>query len=656
MVLGQYVIAGLTTASIYALISLGVTMMYGVARVLNVANAMMFGLAGFGAYELVSRGVPYWAAAIVAILAVVAFGQVTFYLFFVRQLERPFSALVISLGLVVVLQASMIAVWGLDIYRISSGLSQTFTIGSTSFVWGSVLTIGATVIITGLLFGVLRFTALGRAMRAVQEDPDTAVLLGVKSKSIIASTFAIGTALAAIGGVLAGTFLPFTGDSATSYGVKCFAIAIVGGLGRPVGAVVASVLLAAAETIPTALGYASWSPSFLYVALALIIVLRPQGLFGSFGHDHGLSLGENEPSAVDNGQDEIGRGRRRFLLKVGAGIVILAVFLVTAPSLLPDAAMRATGAYAAVVVLLAYSVWLPLRFIGVPSMGHVAIWGACSYVVIIGTREWELGLLERFLVSGLLGTALAFLMALVTLRVRGLVAAAAVSLGIAGLLVNVMANLEVTGGAIGITFVTPLELFGTVYTPQDTDIMVYSIGAVFILASILLLGALMRGRFGRSMIAVRDSETLAISLGMRTYWVKVVGFTVSGSIAGLAAVLYAHFNRYVDPSLFHDTMAINLLLAVMVGGSTYLLGPLVGGLMLAFLPELLPFDGVMNRAVYGMIVVLIATFANNGVLGWVSAGMRRLPRRNPGADASPAPPDATSSDQEPTRDAVEVAR
>lgn len=656
MVLGQYVIAGLTTASIYALISLGVTMMYGVARVLNVANAMMFGLAGFVAYELVARGVPYWAAALVAILAVVAFGQVTFYLFFVRQLERPFSALVISLGLVVVLQATMIAVWGLEIYRISSGLSQTFTIGSTSFVWGSVLTIGATIVITGLLFCVLRFTALGRAMRAVQEDPETAVLLGVRSKSIIACTFAIGTALAATGGVLAGTFLPFTGDSATSYGVKCFAIAIVGGLGRPVGAVVASVLLAAAETIPTALGYASWSPSFLYVALALIIVLRPQGLFGSFGHDHGLSLGENDPSAIEKGQDAVGRNRRRVLLQAGVGVAVLAVFMVAAPTLLPDAAMRATGAYAAVMVLLAYSVWLPLRFIGVPSMGHVAIWGACSYVVIIGTKEWELGLIQRFLVSGLLGMVLAFVMALVTLRVRGLVAAAAVSLGIAGLIVNIMANLEITGGTIGITFVTPLELFGTVYNPQDTDIMVYSIGAVFLLAIILLLGALLRSRFGRSMLAVRDSETLAISLGMRTYWVKVAGFTLSGSIAGVASVLYAHFNRYVDPSLFHDTMAINLLLAVMVGGSTYLLGPLVGGLMLAFLPELLPFDGVMNRAVYGMIVVLIATFANNGILGWVSSGLRHLPGRQRREQLSATRPDPTASHPEPARDIVEVAK
>lgn len=656
MVLGQYLIAGLTTASIYALISLGVTMMYGVARVLNVANAMMFGLAGFAAYELVSRGVPYWVAAALAVLAVVAFGQLTFYLFFVRQLERPFSALVISLGLVVVLQASMIAIWGLEIYRIPSGLSQTFTVGSTSFVWGAVLTIGATILITGLLFVVLRFTVLGRSMRAVQEDPDTAVLLGVRSKSIIASTFAIGTALAATGGVLAGTFLPFTGDSATSYGVKCFAIAIVGGLGRPVGAVVASVLLAAAETIPTALGHASWSPSFLYVALALIIVLRPQGLFGSFGHDHGLSLGENDPDAVADGQDDVARDRRRAMVKVGLGIAVLVVFLVTAPTLLPDAAMRATGAYAAVVVLLAYSVWLPLRFIGVPSMGHVAIWGTCSYVVIIGTREWGIGLVERFLVSGLLGMALAFVMALVTLRVRGLVAAAAVSLGIAGLLVNIMANLEVTGGSIGITFVTPLELFGTTYNPQDTDIIVYSIGAVFILVGILVLGALLGSRFGRSMLAVRDSETLAISLGMRTYWVKVAGFTLSGSIAGVASVLYVHFNRYVDPSLFHDTMAINLLLAVMVGGSTYLLGPLVGGLMFAFLPELLPFDGVMNRAVYGMIVVLIATFANNGVLGWATSGVRYVSRRRRVTTAPPDEPVATAPEPVPAEDAMEVAK
>jgi branched-subunit amino acid ABC-type transport system permease component len=636
MVLGQYVIAGLTTASIYALISLGVTMMYGVARVLNVANAMMFGLAAFAAYEMVERGVPYPLAALFAVLAAMLAGQVAFFLFFVRQLERPFSALVISLGLVVVLQATMIAAWGLDIYRIDSSLSETFTIGSTTFVRGSVLAIVATVVITGLLFWVLKFTALGRAMRAVQEDPETAVLLGVRSKTIIASTFAIGTALAATGGVLAGTFLPFTGDSATSYGVKTFAIAIVGGLGRPVGAVVASVLLAAAETFPTAIGHASWSPSFLYAALVVILLLRPQGLFGSFGHDHGLSLGEGDPHAISDGSRTVERANlRRTILQVVIGSVVLVVFLVSAPMVLPDAASRGTGAYAAVMVLLAYSVWLPLRFIGVPSMGHVAVFGAACYVVAIGTREWELGLVLRFVVAALLGLILAFVMALITLRVRGLVAAAAVTLGIAGLMVNVMTNLEVTGGTIGMTFVTPLQVFGTTYNPRDTDIMIYSIGAVIILLVVLALGALMRSRAGRTMIAVRDSETLAVSLGLRTYWVKVAGFSASGVVAGVAAVLYVHYNRYLDPSLFHDTIAINLLLAVIVGGSVYLLGPLVGGLMLAFLPEVLPWDGVMNRAVYGLIVVLIATFANNGLLGWLHAGYLAL--RNRRAPAKPEP-------------------
>jgi branched-subunit amino acid ABC-type transport system permease component len=628
MVLGQYVIAGLTTASIYALISLGVTMMYGVARVLNVANAMMFGLAGFLAYELVERGVPYGVAAAIALVAVVALGQVTFFLFFVRQLERPFSALVISLGLVVVLQASMIAIWGLDIYRIDSSLSKTFTIGSTYFVRGSVLTIVTTVLVTGLLFWVLRATALGRAMRAVQEDPDTAVLLGIRSKTIIASTFAIGTALAALGGVLAATYLPFTGDSATGYGVKTFAIAIVGGLGRPVGAVLASVLLAAAETFPTAIGQASWSPAFLYATLVVILLLRPQGLLGSFGHDHGLSLGEGDPAAIDDGADEVVRGSlRRTIVQVVAGSAVLVAFLVAAPMILPDAASRGTGAYAAVLIMLAYAVWLPLRFIGVPSMGHVAIFGAASYVVAVGTREWELGLVERFVVGGLVGLVLAFAMALITLRVRGLVAAAAVTLGIAGLMTNIMGNLDITGGTTGMTFVTPLEVLGTTYNPRDTDIMIYSIGAVFIFLTAVLLGALTRSRLGRTMIAVRDSESLAISLGLRTYWVKVAGFTVSGLSAGVASVLYVHFNRYLDPTLFHDTIAINLLLAVIVGGSVYLFGPLVGGLMLAFLPELLPWDGVMNRAVYGLIVVLIATFANNGLLGWAHGAYRWVRRR-----------------------------
>ncbi len=280
-------------------------------------------------------------------------------------------------------------------------------------------------------------------------------------------------------------------------------------------------------------------------------------------------------------------------------------------------------------VLLAYAVWMPLHFIGVASIGHVAIWGAAAYVAILGTREWEIGLLARFAVAMVVGVVLAAVVASVTMRVRGLVSAAAVTLGLAGLIVNVLGNLEVTGGTTGLTFVTPLELFGVEYTPQDTDIMVYSIGSVLIGVVVAALWFLQRSRVGRRMIAVRDAETLATSLGVGTHLVKVVGFAVSGVVVGASAVLYVHYNRYVDPSLFHDTVAINVLLAVIVGGSTYLLGPLVGAVLLAFLPELLPFDGVMTRAVYGMIVVLIATYANDGLTGWVRQAARRVRRRRP---------------------------
>lgn len=632
MVLGQYLIAGLTTASIYALISLGVTMMYGVARVLNVANAMMFGLSAFLTLELVERGVPYPVAALIAIIAVVAFGMVTYILFFQWQLDRPFSAMVISLGLVVVLQAVMIAIWGLEIYRIPTGLSQTFTIGEVAIVKGALLTIGVTIVVTAALFYVLKTTSLGRAMRAVQEDPETAVLLGIKSRRIIMSTFAIGTALAAVGGVLAGTFLPFTGDSATSYGVKTFAIAIVGGLGRPVGAVVASVLLAAAETIPAAMGLASWSPAFLYSALVVILLVRPQGLFASFGHSAGHSAEESSAGAGEGKAVTMDRRRRAIRLAVIVAAAT-ALFIVLAPLIFTNASARSTAAYATIVILLAYSVWLPLRFLGVPSIGHVAIWGAAAYVATIATDRWEIGLFSRFVLAFAVGTVLAFFMAMIALRVQGLVSVAAVTLGLAGLMVNIFQNLDITGGSTGLTFVTPVSVGGVEYAPADTDIILYSIGAVLLAVVIVLFGLLFTHRWGRTMIAVRDAEVLAASLGLNGYWVKVAGFTASGGIAGIAGVLYVHFNRYLDPTLFHDTMAINILLAVIVGGSAYLLGPLVGGLMLAFLPELLPFDGVMNRAVYGMIVVLIATFANGGIMGWAHAAYHRF-RRVTGMDRS----------------------
>ena len=604
----QYSVAAAASASIYALVSIGITMIYGVARIMHVAHAILFLLSSFITYELVERGWPYLVATLMSVVLVTALGGVLYVVFFARIRGRPFNSLIVSLGLVVTGEAVLHMVWHLDVHRIDGVLSQAHRVSGVSFTTGAVVTVATTVVlVAGLAFG-LRRTGIGRMVRAVAENPDTSQLLGIQAHRLTASIFLAGTATAALAGSLIGTFIPFSAASANTFVLKSFAVAIVGGLGSPGGALAAAALLATAEVVPIAMGEAQWSQPLLFVVLAATLLVRPHGLFGRRG----------TPSSRHDG---LAAGRPRAAVKTGLPLlagVLGALFLV--PFVTNDRSLQGLAAYGVGLAIAAYAVWIPLRFLGVPSLGHAALFGIGAYAAAITVDRWDAPLvLQLGIAVGLAGIA-AFVMAAIAMRVDGLAPIAIITLALGGLIVGLMNNFSsLTGGVTGRTVTQPLRVFGREYTAIDGDKPLYFLGLAFLALTVVGCWWFERSRRGAVLLAVRDSASLAASLGLDTYRIKVVVFGVSGAMAGLAGVLFTYFSRYLEPRSFAEPLALNLLLAVLLGGAASIYGPMIGIAVFVLLPYYSPLDGDVDLAFYGGVLIAIASLLPSGLASARSA-------------------------------------
>ena len=602
----QYVVAALATSSIYALIALGITLTYGVARIMNVAHALMFLLSAFLTAELVDRGWPFLLAAVGAMVAVSAVGAAIYLLLLDRVRERPYSSLVVSLGLVVLGEAVFQVVWGLDVHGIDGLLSETRTVGGVSFAIGSAVTVGMTLVVLALMAFVFFRTEAGRSMRAVAENPATAALLGIRARRVALVVFVFGTAMAALAGSLIGTFIPFSSASADGFVLKAFAIAIVGGLGSPVGALVASALFATAEIVPVAMGHANWSLSLVFLVMVVVLLVRPGGLFSRpTGHhaDHDALPSRRVPP----------RDRRSVILGLAVLSACIAGLLVL-PSIVGVLSFQGLATYGVCLAIAAYSVWIPLHFLGVSSIAHAALVGVGAYVAAIAVTRWDISFWMQILLACAFCGVLALVMALFAMRLDSLPSVAIVTLALGGLVVSLIGNLpDLTGGVNGYVVAKPLVLFGHEYGVASADGPSYRFGILTVAVIMVGIWVAWRTRWGNTLLAVRDNASLAESVGFNTYLLKVGVFALSGVLAGIAGVMYGYYSRFLEPPTFDANLSISLLLAVLLGGSASIYGPLIGVAILVFLPYLSPLDGEADLVIYGAALILIATFAPNGI-------------------------------------------
>lgn len=288
----QYLVLGLLVGGVYALVASGLSLVFGVMKIINIAHGAFLILAAFLTFSLWSHfGIDPLLGIFITAPVSFAFGWITYKVVIRPVRNAPIaSTVLLTFGLALVLESLMGEVWGNSATSIRpSYSSESFTIGGLYMpkaqVYGGIVAI-LVLVILGL---ILAKTWVGRAIRAAAANPTGAELVGIKVVSVSALVFGLGTAAAGAGGAIVGVLYSFVPGTHYMWIARLLAIVVLGGLGSLNGAIVGAVLFGLAETFTAAYISPAWATAIPYLIVFAVLLIRPQGLLGSRLREDALS-------------------------------------------------------------------------------------------------------------------------------------------------------------------------------------------------------------------------------------------------------------------------------------------------------------------------------------------------------------------------------
>ena len=288
----SYLVNGLSLGSVYALIALGYTMVYGIAKMLNFAHGDVIMIGAYVALITMKQaGLPTWVAILISIIACTVLGVLMERVAYkpLRNAASSLAVLITAIGVSYFLQNAALLLFGADTKSFSSVVSLPslkLADGALTISGTTIVTVLACVVIMIALMMFIKKTKAGQAMLAVSEDKDAAQLMGVNVNATISLTFAIGSGLAAIAGVLFcsayPTLTPYTGSMP---GIKAFTAAVFGGIGSIPGALIGGILLGIIEILGRAYISSQLSDAIVFAVLIVVLLVKPTGILGKQIHE-----------------------------------------------------------------------------------------------------------------------------------------------------------------------------------------------------------------------------------------------------------------------------------------------------------------------------------------------------------------------------------
>jgi branched-chain amino acid transport system permease protein len=602
----QLLIYGLTDGAVVALNAVGFTLAYSVARQINLAHGSVFALttvvvANLAAFANITAASPplerigallllCLAGAICGAVLNTGVERIAFRPF--RGVRDPLAPLVASVAMSFVL--FQVAVWwhdfrfiappgahqGVDLPLLAMpDLVPRVELGccGVSFTLkdGLVLVIAAVLASGGA--AVLARTKIGRLLRAVAQDPDTAALMGGDTGRAQIVAFAVGGAIAGFGAAI---FAAYFGGANAQYGLRsglsAMTAAVLGGVGDPRGALFGGVVLGIVGSFSDYLLDAQWTPVLVLLLLIALLAFRPSGLLG-------LSSSSTDPEPPVRPALTAARNLRQ----QGVILAVLVAFGVVYPWLDQAAGwFRMPGATMMLLtVTLAVGLTVVVGFAGLLDLGYAAFFAIGSYSAALLTSSGSrvalaLPVVVRepwlaLVVGGLVAAGFGLLFGLPSVRTRGEYLAI-VTLAFGEIVPLVIWHLpDWTGGPRGMSGIPPPS-FG----PLAAGGALASYVVALALAGLACLAALRlsSSRIGRAWAAVREDDTAADSLGINPPLVKLLAFATGAGLAGMAGAGFAQLFGYVEPTQFDFTVSLMVLAAVVIGGQWGVLGAVLGAL------------------------------------------------------------------------------
>jgi len=285
MLFFSQLVNGLQLGSIYALIALGYSMVYGIIRLLNFAHGDVIMVGGYIALFTLAAGISPVFAVILAIVGCILLAVLIYRTAYSPLGNAPrISLLITAIGVSLLLQnlAQLFFSASSHSFPASSIMPMmNVNVGGVNISLSSIVTISTAIVSMAILTFLVQKTKIGRAMRAVSEDTEAAQLMGVNVKNIIMVTFAVGAALAGIGAILYSVRYPLINPTMGALpGLKAFIAAVLGGIGSIPGAMIGGFAIGLFEVIVTALGLSTWTDGIVFAILIIVLLVKPTGFMG----------------------------------------------------------------------------------------------------------------------------------------------------------------------------------------------------------------------------------------------------------------------------------------------------------------------------------------------------------------------------------------
>lgn len=618
---------GLADTSSLFLVAVGLSLIFGVTRIVNFAHGSLFMVGIYLAYSLVHTLWPgtlwgFWASILVASLAAGVLGM----LMEITVLRRIYQApelfqLLATFALVLIINDATLWFWGPEdlLGPLAPGLTASVPILGRYFPVYDLVLIGVGPLVLLALWLVLTRSYWGALLRAATQDRSMLGALGVNQAWLFTGVFALGAFLAGMGGALQLPRQPANLDLDLSVIAEAFVVVVVGGMGSIPGAYIAALLISQIKALCIALGtitmwgfsidFPSLTLAAEFMLMAVVLVFMPWGLLG-------------RPPSVARASALVEAPLRRAGRPFHLTVVGVAIALLVLP------ALDAWWPYAPVLVLdilLAALFALSLHFMmgpgGMYSFGHAAYFGLGAYGAALLFKTaglpmgWSLALAP--VIAGLGAAVFGWF----CVRLSG-VYLAMLTLAFAQIVWSVVYQWDTfTGGSNGLIGIWPDEFFsGDRY---------YYFVLIIVGLSTWLMRRMLFAPFGYAMRATRDSVLRAQALGMDVKRIQWLAFVIAGAFAGVAGALFVFAKGSTSPEVLSISKSVDGLVMVLLGGVHYLTGPIVGAGAFQLLQDY--FTGLTTywHALFGGVIVLLVMAFPGGLVGGLASVRTRVWRRPP---------------------------
>mgnify|MGYP000722290119 CR=1 FL=1 len=604
---------GLSAASTLFLLAVGLSLIFGVTRIVNFAHGSLYMLGSYVAWSLTSRlegTFGFWGSILLTAAAVGIVGALIEILLLRRIYQAPeLFQLLATFAVTLVVRDAVLAIWGPEdlVGPRAPDLRGATEIFGRRIPDYDLLLIAVGPLVLLALWLLLTRTRWGVLIRAATQDRDMVGALGVNEAVLFSGVFALGAALAGLGGALQLPREPANaGIDVTAIG-DAFVVVVVGGMGSIPGAYLAALLISEIKALCIAIGTVNVPllgaiafPKFTLVAefavMAVVLVVRPWGLLG-------------KPQAAVRS----GAAIEAPIRPAGPRLAWAALVLVLALAALP--LVVGARSYALVLgidifvaILFATSLHFLMGPAGMTSFGHAAYFGLGAYGGALLFQRAGLPMEAALLLSPVVGGLGALLFGWFCVRLSG-VYLAMLTLAFGQIVWSIAIQWdEFTGGSNGIIGVWPAPwLSGK--------------AAYFLLAfGLCVFGVLATRRvlfspFGYAMRAVRDSALRADAIGIDARRVQWIAFALAGALCGLAGGLYAFSKGSISPDTISVSRSVDGLVMVLLGGVETLTGPIVGAALFLFLQDTVARHVEYWRAVLGLLILVLVLAFPHGVVG-----------------------------------------